>query len=450
MKKYLFIFGLVGTALFTACSTADDLISEKPFETPIVEEPKENALIVEAGQNSEVPITLGVGESRGYTRNPIESGEGKVFSTEDGCLGVFCLATGTQSNVSNIPSEISANKWKDDNTGLLVRMKNVPAKVVNGNVTFLDGDGEDPDKVKHYYYPMGNWMKYNFYSYYPRQKEDITYAGVPRKTIEFNKVGTYYYLLEKYFEIDGTQDIIWGKAHPETAPKVSTPKDADPFCAKYFRLKKDSIASNDPSHPEKISELYPKMTFEHKLVQFRFFVKAVNPKVADEITINNMYIPNALGYLSLVMANQDPNPAANMKEGTINLFGNKVVTKKLNIKQLKGEHKDEDSFDGVNSKAITTSVDYDNPIGYLMLASPTIAGSFKYSLFLDFSADDSKHNLGFDSTGTLSVDLDIDGGFKEGNIYNIVVTIQSPEEIHATATLDNWTPVAAPVELNAN
>ena len=45
---------------------------------------------------------------------------------------------------------------------------------------------------------------------------------------------------------------------------------------------------------------------------------------------------------------------------------------------------------------------------------------------------------------------DIDGGFKEGNIYNIVVTIQSPEEIHATATLDNWTPVAAPVELDAN
>lgn len=73
MKKYLFILGIVGTALFTACSTADDLVAEKPIETPPVEEPKETAIIVEASQDSEEPITLGVGQSRGYTRTPLNS-----------------------------------------------------------------------------------------------------------------------------------------------------------------------------------------------------------------------------------------------------------------------------------------------------------------------------------------------------------------------------------------
>ena len=138
-----------------------------------------------------------------------------------------------------------------------------------------------------------------------------------------------------------------------------------------------------------------------------------------------------------------------MKEGTIKLFGNNIRTKKLNIKQRKGEHKDEDSFDGTieNALAITTDVDYENPIGYLMLASPTIATDFKYSLFLDFSSGGTS---GFDSSGTLSVDLDTNGGFQEGRIYNIVVTIQSPEEIHATATLAEWDPVNDPVVLNAN
>ena len=107
MKKYLFILGLVGTALFTACSTSDDLISEKPIETPPVEEPKETSLIVEASQNSEIPITLGVGQSRGLTRAPINPDASGNFETPGGkYLGVFCLATGTQAKESNIPTII--------------------------------------------------------------------------------------------------------------------------------------------------------------------------------------------------------------------------------------------------------------------------------------------------------------------------------------------------------
>ena len=41
MKKYLFILGLVGTALFTACSSADDLTEEKPNEASAVDKAKE-------------------------------------------------------------------------------------------------------------------------------------------------------------------------------------------------------------------------------------------------------------------------------------------------------------------------------------------------------------------------------------------------------------------------
>jgi hypothetical protein len=112
MNKYLFILGFVGTALFTACSTADDLVSEKPIETPPVEEPKETTLLVEARQNSEIPITLGVGQSRGITRSPMSPDEEGNFTTEDGkYLGVFCLATGTQANESNIPTMIKNFKW---------------------------------------------------------------------------------------------------------------------------------------------------------------------------------------------------------------------------------------------------------------------------------------------------------------------------------------------------
>ena len=54
MNKYLYILGLVGAALFSACSNSDDL---SIGDSSAVGEAKESALIFEASQDSEVPIT---------------------------------------------------------------------------------------------------------------------------------------------------------------------------------------------------------------------------------------------------------------------------------------------------------------------------------------------------------------------------------------------------------
>ena len=398
MNKYLFILGIVGTALMSACSS-DDL-------TKVLSPEEERALIVEASKDSDVPITLGVGSSRGFTRSPLVPGEGGVFSTEDNrYLGVFCLSTGIQSGVdaSLLPSNIRLNRWNSDDTGLLVRMKNVPASVSSGDVTFMNSNAT---AVQTYYYPMGNWMKYNFYAYYPRQEETVEFVGLDRPTIEFSKDdNNYYYLLEKYYEIDGTQDIIWGKADPP---------EGDAFSARYFI--------------ENVSADKPQFSFEHKLVQFRFFVKAANPDVADNVKITNMSVPNALGYLALVIANQNPAPVDSMKEGTIKVFDKKNVKKKLNVKWLSNDdnYKDKDRFDGTigNALAITTdAVDYNNPVGYLMLANPAIGksrdGNFKYELQLDWA---KKVGDDFVVQG-IPISVELGGDFAEGKIYNIVVTV---------------------------
>jgi len=420
MNKYLLIIGLVGTALFTACSTADDLISEKPIETPPVEEPKGTALIVEASQNSEVPITLGIGSNRGLTRKPLVSGVGNIFTTEDNkYLGVFCLATDPQSNVSNIPSEISANKWvKDDATGLLVRFSNVPAKVADGVVTFVDP--ANTSNPKHYFYPMGNWMVYNFYSYYPREDDE---------NISFTKGGSG--VLVKYITINGSQDVIWGKSYQNKAPKVSTANDADPFCAKYFRLKKDSIA-NSPDPSGDISVLYPKMEFEHLLAQFNFSVEPMDGawtaiSAANGMAITDMYISNAISNLQLIVANKK-NPGT---EGTLSKKDN--TTEKLYIK---ANGKDYNLFSSttplesqVSSIAIkSTSVAVP---GYIML--PPIEGNEDYyELCLEYSIGGEKQKE------PMRVKMKRDGGFAKGQVYNISVKVRSPQEIFATATLSSW------------
>ncbi len=395
MNKYLFILGIVGTAFIFGC-TSDDL-------TMVPSQEEERALIVEASQDSDVPITLGIASSRGVTRSPLGGGD---FSIPEGeYLGVFCLSTGIQSGVdaSLLPSNIRLNRWNSDDTGLLVRMKNVPASVSSGDVTFMNSNAT---AVQTYYYPMGNWMKYNFYAYYPRQEETVEFVGQDRPTIEFSKDdNNYYYLLEKYYEIDGTQDIIWGKADPP---------EGDAFSARYFI--------------ENVSADKPQFSFEHKLVQFRFFVKAANPDVADNVKITNMSVPNALGYLALVIANQNPAPVDSMKEGTIKVFGKKNVKKKLNVKWLSNDdnYKDKDRFDGTigNALAITTdAVDYNNPVGYLMLANPAIGksrdGNFKYELQLDWA---KKVGDDFVVQG-IPISVELGGDFAEGKIYNIVVTV---------------------------
>ena len=451
MKKYLFILGLVGTALFTACSTADDLAAEKPIETPS-EDPKETALIVEASQNSEVPITLGVGQSRGYTRAPIggESDDPNYvsFDTEAGkYLGVFCLATDYQELYKDNPP-IDINWTDDDDTGLIVRMKNVPATVAAGDgaVAFYN---HARTSGQNYYYPMGDWMKYNFYAYYPWQDEEEDDRTLVFKN---NRV------LEKYYDIDGSQDIIWGIADPESAEPVasSSAKNAAPYSAKYIRMKK--------AEPEITEDKYiPKLKFEHKLVQFRFFVKAAKATDAEEdhtirdnliglnAQVTDMYIGNAINRLMLVVADTVQNEEKNT-DGTLYWFGNTLNTKKLGIKtngldtdRFPGTAIPEDGDTDGYLDWVDAITDYSNPVGYILLAPPTVRGvntpgvanNHVYQLYLKV-----QYNSGT-GTDTNVVALSLNppsGGFEAGKIYNIVANVQSPEQISATAVLLQWGP----------
>ena len=388
MKKYLFILGLVGTALFTACSTSDDLISEKPIETPPVEEPKETALIVEASQNSDVSIALVAGQSRGYTRAPIdptgvEDGYG-YFKTEDGrYLGVFCLATGTQEGVpvSNLPTLVRQNKWKNnDESNLVVRMSNVPAKVaIDGNVTFMDPDNlqtETPRETpRDYYYPEANWMKYNFYAYYPYDNSATLNWGSDQVQVNLT--------------IDGSQDVIWGMANPLAD---------NAFSAKYIL--------NNPTE-------IPQLKFEHKLVLFRFFVKADDDVVtAARAKVTKMDVRNVITNVSLIVANKNDIT----KNGTLTL-GNATGT--LNIKK-----DNEDCFDGTDDKALTLSTTAEE-VGYIMLPAPPSGVNYTSQVKVVYTKESVKKSKKINFTLKPSV-----GGiaaFDAGKTYDIFINIKSSD-----------------------
>ena len=373
MNRYLIILGFVGATLFSACSTSDDFsIGESP-----VDKEKEAALIFEASQNSEVPITLGTGESRGLTRAPLEPGD--VIDN----LAVFCLATGTQTGVSYIPTSVKGNNWSYDKNGelggLLVRMNNVSASVSSGIVSYTGK----------YYYPEANWMKYNYYAYYPKQDDS---------NVTFTSSGNQ--LSVSFTALDGVHDVIWGRAYPETNPDPAT--DHDPYCAKYFLNNTNSKG--------------PQFKFEHKLVQFKFFVIKAADLAAVDAEVTDMYISNAIKQLTLIVANK--------KDSTLNgkVTPNTKKKVKLSIKT---------NTDPLPVTALT-QVDA-HEVGYLMLPAPPylsapdgpadangfihyhIGGKVKFS-------DSTEQNISIDmvppqiSPGVY--------GFEPGKKYNIYITVK--------------------------
>lgn len=431
MKKYLFIIGLVGTALFTACSSADDLVADIPSQG-LTEE--EKAMILEAGKDSDVPITLGsVGSNRAITRKPIDSGTGDLFEItgEDGrYLGVFCLARGKQvdaPNISSIPATDSDIKWV--NSAYARWLDNTPAKVVKkaaagtipaySDVVFMN-DGMTEEQIR--YYPFGNWYYYNFYAYYPRVS-----AASPKNPRQFDD------LIVADYTITGKEDIIYSKAIATAGEYVDYDPDnnnatnnsirVNAYSSKYFRLK-----NKDKSDLEKFNNL-PEFTFSHKLTQLFFQIKAASVDDAKNLNTRNiklkrLTIKDCYNQLVLVVASKrDGYTDGDLLLYTTGSSGRGDVNVWTNV--------DGDPF--ASSLAIVTNNTDVSPkdIGYAMVPpSAVISGNGEYSKY--------KIHLEMEPEGVPSTDIVLDNTFEAGKKYTITIDVYAPEEIHAKATLTGW------------
>ena len=420
MNKYLFIIGFAGMALFTACSTADDLVSEKPIETPPVEEPKENALIAEASQNSEVPITIGFsGNSRATTRSPLNESDFKIAG---GGLGVYCLAAGKQTDApSSVPNDIN---WKDD--PLATWLDNVPANVSNEGV----GDNPIAGGASTYnfvefrkfsptsgpmirYYPFGNWYNYDFYAYYPR---------VAPANTSFSDTGKACFAELPETRLNGKMDIIW--AHASSDDEIEGVK---AYSSKYIRLKKVNGASD--------YGIAPTFEFNHLLSQFVFSIK---PHEGDEAELfSNGFAVSGLKFtgiptkLQLVVASiEDSHKSGDFEKLETPVIGD------INVWDV---DTDADPFDGGSTIPVATSETDQSlkTVGYAMVPpSKTLNGTDlvdEHKIILEI-----KPNSGDAIQSEITLISPDEDGFVSGHKYNITIEIYSPTNIQAKATLAGW------------
>ena len=275
MNKYLFILGLVGTALLSACSS-DDL-------TTVLSPEEERALVVEAGKDSDMPIILGsVGNGRAITRSPLESSD---FQISDGNLSVYCLAKGIQTgapNISAIPASDDEIVWNDPNN-IANWLVNKPAIV-----SYYNGTGDSPipgvsgpysyiqfwkgSAVKERYYPFGNWYSYDFFAYYPRVADANTSYSESGKACFAN------------ITIDGSKDVIWGHAAGTNGG----------FSAKFMRQNPTTV---------------PEFEFNHLLTQLVFYVKPHDESVfqlqTNGIKVTELKMKEVYKKLKLIVASKE-------------------------------------------------------------------------------------------------------------------------------------------------
>ena len=453
--------------LFTACSSADDVATDGL--TP----EEEAAIIAEANMNSEIPIRLGFGSQSNpssITRAPLESDNDKLFSTPDGkYLGVFCLAQKPQVAVATPGPKAEANiDWNATSSLLTYLMaQNQPAKVVKlegasntiGNVTTTEHVSDvqfmDPTTisapnladrlVKHYYYPYGNWYNYYFYGYYPWQSSGVT-QGAKQVTVDY--------------ALDGTQDIIWGKAIPTTSTPAATPtSDVDRgFNAKYFRDKQDALTGMN-----QLEDL-PDFEFNHKLAQLRFYIKCTDIRyttgsyTVDNFKLADLQLKNVPENWTLTVA--DRTTPAN--EGKLTWKSSSVNIPVINTAS------DNATFD-VADDATYVPIPYsadgsaETLVGYAMIPTTdmmvdAINDGFTYEN-APVAAELKKPYITLTlyikgetwTSDAQQIQLPVTSQkFEAGKVYNIILNIPVPVEINARATLDQWGVVSTTTDSEQN
>lgn len=251
IRKIILSFELFGTLIFCGCSNTDDLLS--PNNQYEVKEPVE----IELSANNRNVVSVVT------TRAALL--DGADMDIPD--IGIFGLARTTQ-DINRAPS---LTTWfgPSDNWSECI-LDNVKANKVGTDIKWDDASAT-------YFYPITQFYSYDFYGYYPYQPtEDLRY--------EDKMVAVRY-------TIDGTQDLLWGRA---------TSAEQYAYSASYFR---SSSAA---------SAVRPNIPLNHMLTRFVFSVVpgesyegSGDYSMAALMEIDTLQIVDAYTNLEVAIANLD-------------------------------------------------------------------------------------------------------------------------------------------------
>lgn len=393
MKKLFFIPCIIGASLLASCSSESELADNGASDALTSTQWSHQIA------NSNVEIKFG-SKIKG-TRAIVESDDQQNFTLTN--MGLFCLAI-AKNNLN--PNEANIDYTQGSagyNYSVWVDNAEVKTeKDVGNNKTILTwADG------KKHYYPTGNWHKYAFYGYYPKQ--DAANIIYDKKSVSVMFEG-----------LDGTTDIIYGKAEDLNTPYA--------YSAYYFRQE---------GNEGKV----PTVAFAHKLMRLTFAIQpgGKNKEAAKTMGVTKVEVVKVPTKGTLVLADKDV-PA---NAGSINFDWNNTADLALKAKtdatstKQKGLEPDFTAYDETNGTKACWVKDDPVDIGQgIMIPVPDYDNNpdYKYQLKITLINKD-----GQTFEPEYPMDLNTNGNeFAAGTSYKVTMTINGPKEIQLNATLEKW------------
>lgn len=349
--------------------------------------------------NSNVEIKFG-SKIKG-TRAIVESDDQQNFTLTN--MGLFCLAIAKNNinpNEANIDYTQGSAGYK---YSVWVDNAEVQTEKDAGNnktiLTWADG--------KKHYYPTGNWHKYAFYGYYPKQ--DAANIIYDKKSVSV-----------MFEDLDGTTDIIYGKAEDLNTPYA--------YSAYYFRQE---------GNEDKV----PTVAFAHKLMRLTFAIKpgGKDKEAAKTMGVTKVEVVKVPTKGTLTLADKD----APANAGYINFDWNTTADLALKAKtdatstEQKGLEPDFTAYDETNATKACWVKDDPVDIGQgIMIPVPDYENNpdYKYQLKITLINKDGQV---FEPE--YPMDLNTNGNeFAAGTSYKVTMTINGPKEIQLNATLEKW------------
>lgn len=379
MKKN-FLFVMAAAAMLASCSK-DAAVSEPAGNG------NENGVVDPTDPNSPVKIVLGASNvdasvevGKKASRAPITS------ATWEGTkVGIYGLAK----------DEAFEEGWQATDNSIV--LDNIEGTIEAEQAVTLTGGP--------YYYPADNNVHYTFYGYYPHQ------AG----TLEGQST-----TVTKTFAINGTQDIMWGKASVD-APVAGAAGDDntyDGYNAQFFRKTTGQKAT---------------IKFEHKLTQLNFKIKqAAGFTKGQELKINEIAI-ETYPSLDLTIADKTGTNTGTIAPTPENPL--EYITVKKNETEVADAMEMDNIVDNENGDLFGTSM--------MVYAAPGDQKSYKIRITLQLGEQDPVPS-------EVTFDLPSGGDFVAGTSYNVNISVNSMMEVTVNATLTEWVTADEDADIEIN
>lgn len=390
MKK-TFLFSMALAAALSSC-TKDSAI----------ENDNNNGTNLDLNPNAPVAIQLGAGSniSAGVEEQP--KSRAVVDAWNNTKVGIYALS--------------KEGGWKDTQnpnnpTVLWENVKGTIASGTQGAITDFDLSKENGGKQDGYY-PNQGTLNYNFYGYYLSDTPDEW----TKPTIdETGKIVT------TTFTIDGTDDVLWGKAEATTLNGIGDDSGTtyDGYNAKYFRKGADAAT--------------PVISFKHLLTQLQFHVYKSATFESQTLFLRSIKVTEVNTNLTLTIADvSDANGEG--KLGIVTGGGTTSIT----VPNITGNGIDINAAGVYEPDAEITATDR----AVMLYTDGETTKTFKIEVELAGGTDDNSAT----STNTLTISAPNNEAYGIGKQYNVILKINSLMSIELEGVLEKWTPVDTPIE----